>query len=368
MGVGILRLDDGLRIELANTAAHLLLGRTPGSIVGLSTMEAFVDARVEEVVTDGPRHRRRLGRVPGPRQRRPDARRASPPLSGERGPGSSSRTCRSCAASSRSGPSSSTTSRTSCGHRSRRSASSPRRWPATPTAPPRRCRPKMRDRITKIEVETGHLVQMVNELLDLARIESGGPLVLIDDIDIGRVAAESAERLRLFAERQGLRLVVDVPDGLPRVRGDEARIGQVVVNLLHNAVKFSADSGGDVTVRARADDGEVVVSVADHGDRHPEGRPGPDLRALLQGRPGPRPGRRHGPRPVDRPERPAAARRPDLGRIRGRGRVDVLVRAADPRGRRNGTLTAWPRSPSRRSTSATSPTAGTSACRCCSPT
>jgi two-component system phosphate regulon sensor histidine kinase PhoR len=106
---------------------------------------------------------------------------------------------------------------------------------------------------------------MVNELLDLARIESGGPLVLIDDVDIGRVAAESAERLRLFAERQGLRLVVDVPDGLPKVRGDEARIGQVVVNLLHNAVKFSADEGGEVAVRARADDGEVIVSVADEG-------------------------------------------------------------------------------------------------------
>ena len=51
MGVGILRLDNELRIELANTAAHLLLGRTPGSILGRSTMEAFVDARVEEVVT-----------------------------------------------------------------------------------------------------------------------------------------------------------------------------------------------------------------------------------------------------------------------------------------------------------------------------
>jgi signal transduction histidine kinase len=89
--------------------------------------------------------------------------------------------------------------------------------------------------------------------------------VLIDDVDIGRVAAESAERLRLFAERQGLRLVVDVPDGLPKVRGDEARIGQVVVNLLHNAVKFSAEGGGEVSVRARADGGEIVVSVADEG-------------------------------------------------------------------------------------------------------
>ena len=81
---------------------------------------------------------------------------------------------------------------------------------------------EMRDRIAKIEVETGHLVQMVNELLDLARIESGGPLVLLDDVDIGRVAAESAERLRLFAERQGVTLVVDVagrPAAGPRRRG-----------------------------------------------------------------------------------------------------------------------------------------------------
>ena len=51
---------------------------------------------------------------------------------------------------------------------------------------------------------------------------------------------------------------------LPTVRGDAARLGQVVVNLVHNAVKFSPD-GGDVMVRARADGGEVIVSVEDHG-------------------------------------------------------------------------------------------------------
>jgi signal transduction histidine kinase len=105
---------------------------------------------------------------------------------------------------------------------------------------------------------------MVNELLDLARIESGGPLVLLDDVDMGRVVAESTERLRLFADRQGLRLVTDVPDHLPRVRGDEARIGQVVVNLLHNAVKFS-DGGDEVAVRVRNGGSELVVSVEDHG-------------------------------------------------------------------------------------------------------
>ena len=64
----------------------------------------------------------------------------------------------------------------------------------------------MRDRIAKIEVETDHLVQMVAELLDLSRIESGGPLVMLDEVDLGRLAVASVERLRLFAERQGVEL------------------------------------------------------------------------------------------------------------------------------------------------------------------
>jgi two-component system phosphate regulon sensor histidine kinase PhoR len=123
---------------------------------------------------------------------------------------------------------------------------------------------KIRERIAKIEVETGHLVQMVNELLDLSRIESGGSLLLADGLDMGRLAAEAAERLRLFAERQGVTRRVEVEPRLPGVRGDGARLGQVVVNLVHNAVKFSPD-GGDVVVRAQVVGDEVVTSVEDHG-------------------------------------------------------------------------------------------------------
>ena len=122
----------------------------------------------------------------------------------------------------------------------------------------------MRDRIAKIEVETGHLVQMVNELLDLSRIEGGGTVQLSDGVDMSSLAAESAERLRLFAERQGVTLRIDTPPGLPRVRGDAARLGQVVVNLVHNAVKFSPD-GGEITISTVADDADVVTSVEDHG-------------------------------------------------------------------------------------------------------
>jgi len=123
---------------------------------------------------------------------------------------------------------------------------------------------RMRDRIAKIEVETGHLVQMVGELLDLARIEGGSQLNLRDDVDLARLAESSVERLRLFADRNGVTLVVDAEPGLPTVPGDEARLGQVFVNLVHNAIKFSPD-GGEVRIAIRRGADSLVASVVDHG-------------------------------------------------------------------------------------------------------
>jgi two-component system phosphate regulon sensor histidine kinase PhoR len=124
--------------------------------------------------------------------------------------------------------------------------------------------PRLRERIAKIEVETGHLTQMVNELLDLSKIESGTVPLLLDDVDLVRVARSNTERLRPFAERQGLRLALELPDHVDPVRGDEDRLGQVVINLLHNAVKFSPN-GGEIVVGVREDGGEVVVWVRDPG-------------------------------------------------------------------------------------------------------
>jgi two-component system phosphate regulon sensor histidine kinase PhoR len=105
---------------------------------------------------------------------------------------------------------------------------------------------------------------MVNELLDLSRIESGTVRLLLDDVDLVKLARTTAERLRLFAERQGLRIDLDLPDHVSPVRGDEDRLGQVLVNLLHNAVKFSPN-GGRLVVGVREDPGEVRVWVGDPG-------------------------------------------------------------------------------------------------------
>jgi two-component system phosphate regulon sensor histidine kinase PhoR len=124
--------------------------------------------------------------------------------------------------------------------------------------------PRIADRIAKIEVETGHLVQMVNELLDLSKIESGSTALLLHDVDLSRLANATVERLSLFAERHGVRLVVDADGTLPLVRGDDERLGQALLNLLHNAVKYSP-AGADVVVRVVADEHEAVVTVQDHG-------------------------------------------------------------------------------------------------------
>jgi two-component system phosphate regulon sensor histidine kinase PhoR len=75
--------------------------------------------------------------------------------------------------------------------------------------------PRMRERIARLEVETGHIAQMVNEMLDLARIEGGSQLRLDDEVDLARLAEASTERLRLFADRNGVTLVTESEPDLP---------------------------------------------------------------------------------------------------------------------------------------------------------
>jgi two-component system phosphate regulon sensor histidine kinase PhoR len=260
---GVLRIDPGLRITEASPRSYELLGRPAGSLVGRSLMEAFLDPGVETVArsaiergssagdlrvadVDGPAVVVRARGVPSggawlvlddvSELRRLQRIRTEfiDNLSHEL--------------------------RTPITTVSLLAETLQRDVDASGDAIP----PRMRERIGKIEVETGHLVQMVTELLDLSRIESGGILDLADGLDLGGLAASSAERLRTFAERQGVTLRIDVARDLPPIRGDAARLGQVVVNLVHNAVKFSPD-GGDVAVDVRADGDEVITSVEDHG-------------------------------------------------------------------------------------------------------
>lgn len=116
----------------------------------------------------------------------------------------------------------------------------------------------------KINIETDRLAQMVNELSELSRIESGEVSLKLEPVDLGEVVRQVTERLRAQAERGGLSLEVDIPASLPEALGDEERVEQVLVNLLHNAIKFTP-LGGRVTISTRVEGDSILVSVADTG-------------------------------------------------------------------------------------------------------
>ncbi len=264
IGAGVLRLDRALRVVEASGVAHRLLGRSPGALVGRSVMEAFLDPGIESVV------RSAFGQETATGELRLDAAEGSAlVVRARRVPTgdavwlviddvSELRRLQRIRAEFIDNLS----------HELRTPLTTVSLLAETLTrdaeAAGDAISPRMRDRIGKIEVETGHLVQMVTELLDLSRIESGDTIDLADGLDVAGIVGSSAERLRSFAERQGVDLAIDVPRSLPSVRGDAARIGQVVVNLVHNAVKFSPD-GGTVRVSARVDGDELTISVEDHG-------------------------------------------------------------------------------------------------------
>jgi two-component system phosphate regulon sensor histidine kinase PhoR len=124
--------------------------------------------------------------------------------------------------------------------------------------------PAARRFLDQMETEVDSLSLMVNELLELSRIESGRvPLNRIPTQPMD-IINPAYERLRLQAERAGLTLTVECPDDLPAVLADAARLQQVVVNLLHNAIKFTP-TGGQVTVSASQQDQEICITVADTG-------------------------------------------------------------------------------------------------------
>jgi two-component system phosphate regulon sensor histidine kinase PhoR len=104
----------------------------------------------------------------------------------------------------------------------------------------------------QINAETDRLAQMVQELGDLSRIE------------IGEVIKRAAERIKPQADRAGLSINIDVASDLPPVSADRDRIEQVLVNLLHNSIKFTP-SGGNITISAISSGDSLQVSVADSG-------------------------------------------------------------------------------------------------------
>jgi CheY-like chemotaxis protein/anti-sigma regulatory factor (Ser/Thr protein kinase) len=115
-----------------------------------------------------------------------------------------------------------------------------------------------------------HLLELINEILDLSKVEAGGMELEYSSVDLRTLLEESASMLRDRAAAHAITLGVSVPDDVGSVYTDELRLKQVVLNLLTNAVKFTGD-GGSVSVRAVRRAAEVDISVTDSGIGVPEG-------------------------------------------------------------------------------------------------
>jgi two-component system phosphate regulon sensor histidine kinase PhoR len=124
--------------------------------------------------------------------------------------------------------------------------------------------PAARHFIDQIQVEVDALTQMVTELLELSRIESGRLSLDLKPVAAFDLLDSASRRMRVQAERAGLNMRIECADGLPKVNIDLQRMEQVLVNLIHNAVKFTR-AGGEVVLLAQPDYGFVRFAVRDTG-------------------------------------------------------------------------------------------------------
>ena len=118
--------------------------------------------------------------------------------------------------------------------------------------------------LKQMDNEIDNLTQMVNELLQLSRLESGKIPFQRQASDPVAIVENATERMRLQAERGQLNLEVATEPNLPMVHADADRIEAVLINLIHNAIKFTKP-GGYIRVNARRQQGMVVFSVQDTG-------------------------------------------------------------------------------------------------------
>src|SRR5439155_2388054 len=117
-----------------------------------------------------------------------------------------------------------------------------------------------REFVSVILQSTDRLVDLVNDLLDVARLEAGKMEVHPRLFDLGELVREVATLLKPSVEAKGQQLRVQVPPGLPRALADPVRVRQIVTNLLTNANLYT-DQGGQVIVSVGKVAGELVLSV-----------------------------------------------------------------------------------------------------------
>ena len=121
----------------------------------------------------------------------------------------------------------------------------------------------------RITTEVDALTQMAQELLDLSRIEFGQVEFILAPLSPKKLLTSAADRMKMQAERAGLKLSVKCAEDLPIIRADKSRLEQVLVNLIHNAVKFTKPGEKSFSKLSQLRRGPM--RCAGYGSRNPSG-------------------------------------------------------------------------------------------------
>ena len=124
--------------------------------------------------------------------------------------------------------------------------------------------PKQEQFIEAVEKNVNRMELLVSDLQDISRIESGQLSLELVNASVEHVLKGAAQTLSSQIERRGQTMELDLPEGLPMVKADPVRLGQVVNNLLSNATKYTPD-GGHIALAAHKRDGYVECSISDTG-------------------------------------------------------------------------------------------------------
>jgi len=122
---------------------------------------------------------------------------------------------------------------------------------------------KIQDVLERLEKNGRHLLGLINDVLDLSKIEAGQLTLSVNEYSMKEVVQTVFTSVESLAAEKNLELKITIPPDLPSGKGDEQRITQVLLNLLGNAIKFTEE--GEVRVEAKASNGTFLVSVSDTG-------------------------------------------------------------------------------------------------------
>jgi len=123
---------------------------------------------------------------------------------------------------------------------------------------------KQAEYLADIQESGRHLLSLINDILDLSKIEAGRMELERSEFDLARAIGQTLLLVRERAERRGIALRVTVDDTLGTIVADERKVKQVLLNLLSNALKFTPE-GGTIDVRGSVRDGDAEIAVADSG-------------------------------------------------------------------------------------------------------